>query len=198
MNTDAILRTLVRQKGMTRFRAADPIFSGVPQGDVFASLRTLMEQGLVARADEEGDLLYVTGKGLRVGTQEQAEPLPRAAAATYIPTEDDVDPDTLAEGKGKQDIEGTRDFRDDNFGDRVSLHTSSLTAKMAGIVEKVSVKRDLKSNSLVVTAGGHPIATWTGDALDRAMEDGTLNPRNIEASAIDHLISQRILTPRVH
>lgn len=193
-NAETVLKSLVHLRGMTRFRAADITIQGMGQSDVFACLRDLVERGLVAEAGE-GGLLYVTGKGLRTVTQEP-EPMPRAAAATYIPTEEDVDPDALAEGKGVQDVEGTRDFRDDNFGDRVSLHTSSLAAKTAGLVEKVAVKRDLKTNSLIVTAGGHPIATWAGEALDQAIQDGTLNPRNIEASAIDHLIERRILTPR--
>lgn len=103
---------------------------------------------------------------------------PKRAAVDYIPSEKDVDPDSLAEGKGQQDVEA-RDMRDDNAGDRGGIHTSAL--------------RDLASDSLVVLHGGRKVAHWEGAALQAAIDDGTLDPRRIEASAIEAAMAAGLL-----
>ena len=105
--------------------------------------------------------------------------IPKRSAVDYIPSEDDVDPDSLAEGKGKQDIEA-RDMRDDNAGDRAGLHTSAL--------------RDVTADTLVVTHAGRRVAHWEGASLQAAIDDGTLDPRRIEASAIEAARADGLLT----
>ena len=112
---------------------------------------------------------------------------PIQAAATYIPGEDDVDPDSLAEGKGKEDI-GARDMRDENAGDRGGIHTSSLTSKTAAV-------RDVAANTLSVFHEGRRVAHWEGKMLDACFETGELDPRRIEASAIEAADAAGLLTP---
>ena len=331
-NTMALLATLARQYGHTRFDVRNLAYPGMTHDEVMAALQDLETQGYlhlpegatcwlnsagIRLADPWGEkpkvaagtplyaLYHVNVKtgekvrwpeehypaGSRDTIERQAHELRRVdavtadnsgwttqahpeegevqvtAAVTYIPSEDDVDPDTLAEGKGKQDI-AARDQRDDNAGDRGGIHTSALEPKpfraesprrptreeirsrandhvgygwtkrpgswdpninwtpedvatysqdydellakareanppnfSAGHIRdfgagapkvtapkqaKIAAVRDVKANSLIVTCDGQKIAHWEGATLQAALEDGTLNPRQVEASAIDY------------
>jgi hypothetical protein len=122
---------------------------------------------------DEDTATYMDEYRAALARKRAGRPGPITAAVDYIPDEKDVDPDTLAEGKGKQDVEA-RDMRDDNAGDRSGVHTSSVTAS-----------RNLQDDSLTVHLGNRKLAHWEGASLQAAIDDGTLDPRRIEASAIE-------------
>ena len=125
--------------------------------------------------------------------------IPKRSAVDYIPSEKDVDPDTLAEGKGQQDTEA-RDMRDDNAGDRAGIHTSALVAGAKEAADltrggKVAALRNHQADTLTVLYEGRKVAHWEGAGLQAAINDGTLDPRRIEASAIEAARAAGMLTP---
>lgn len=90
------------------------------------------------------------------------------AAAGYIPTRDDMDPDDL---ESFPDPLTNRDYRDTNYGDRNHVHASY----------------DRVAHQVEVFAGNRRVAAWKGAELDNAMVTGALDPRNVEASAVRYV-----------
>jgi len=121
-----LLSYLYQTFGHTRFEETEVHLPETGPAGVSSGLLQLGQQGLVTMlpGSTTGHLQWwVTAAGAQRVEHPEAKPV--TAAVTYIPGEEDVDPEVLAEGKGKEDVE-SRDHRDDNAGDRAGIHTSSL------------------------------------------------------------------------
>jgi len=176
-----VLTTLSEEHGAVRFTLAQARVPGIPPATVEMILQGLEAAGYVGH---EGDLWWILKPMASAGT-------PVQAAATYIPGEDDVDPEVLAQGKGQEDVEA-RDKRDTNFGDRGGLHTSALKhpihTRIHLAATGLTAIRRIEANTLeVFGTNNHKFASWEGKDLDAAIDDGTLDPRHIEASAVDYV-----------
>lgn len=152
-----VLDTLVPHFGSVKFSLSTAKVPGMTP----TSLEMVM-QGLEAAGyakQSEGMWWFTQDAHTRIAS--------RTAAVVYLPNEDDVDPEVLADGKGKIDPQA-HDQRDTNFSDR--MHTSALRSE----------------DGLVVIHKGRKVASWDPTALDEALDNGTLDPRRVEASAIEY------------